>query len=131
MFCAQKLQIFEQNKNEINKLEAFLISSFRRVLYVLCFLLGNSLACGVYTPTFRNRQSVPKRRHINYRRRGITQKKAYNIQNTIGFWIAEDRLDSQEATWFMEWSNITLILIIVIFGAGATFVLRFEEADFR
>jgi hypothetical protein len=23
--------------------------------------------------------SVPKRRHINFRRRGITQKKAYNI----------------------------------------------------
>jgi hypothetical protein len=28
------------------------------------------------------RQSVPKRRHIKFRRRGITQKKAYNIQNT-------------------------------------------------
>jgi len=27
-------------------------------------------------------QSVPKRRHINSRRRGITQKKAYNVQNT-------------------------------------------------
>jgi hypothetical protein len=27
-------------------------------------------------------QSVPKRRHIKFRRRGITQKKAYNIQNT-------------------------------------------------
>jgi len=26
-------------------------------------------------------QSVPKRRHIKFRRRGITQKKAYNIQN--------------------------------------------------
>jgi len=25
-----------------------------------------------------NRQSVPKRRHIKFRRRGITQKKAYN-----------------------------------------------------
>jgi hypothetical protein len=24
-------------------------------------------------------QSVPKRRHINFRRRGITQKKAYSI----------------------------------------------------
>jgi len=27
-------------------------------------------------------QSVPKRRHITLTRRGITQKKAYNIQNT-------------------------------------------------
>jgi hypothetical protein len=26
--------------------------------------------------------SVPKRRHIKFRRRGITQKKSYNIQNT-------------------------------------------------
>ena len=28
-------------------------------------------------------QSVPKRRHINFRHRGITQKKAYDIQNTV------------------------------------------------
>jgi len=27
-------------------------------------------------------KSVPKRRHIKFRRRGITQKKAYNIQGT-------------------------------------------------
>jgi hypothetical protein len=30
-------------------------------------------------------QSVPKRRHIKFRRLGITQKKAYNIQNTTKF----------------------------------------------
>jgi len=29
-----------------------------------------------------NRQSVPKCRHIKFRRRGITQKKTYNMQNT-------------------------------------------------
>jgi len=29
-----------------------------------------------------NRRSVPKRRHIKLRRRGITHKKEYNIQNT-------------------------------------------------
>jgi len=34
-------------------------------------------------------QSVPKRRHINFRRRGITQKKAYNIQNTAKVWSQE------------------------------------------
>jgi hypothetical protein len=28
-------------------------------------------------------QSVPKRRHLKLRRRGITQKKQYNIQNTV------------------------------------------------
>jgi hypothetical protein len=28
-------------------------------------------------------QSVPKSRYINFRRRKITQKKAYNIHNTV------------------------------------------------
>jgi len=28
-------------------------------------------------------QSVPKRRHIKFRHRGITRKKTYNIQNTV------------------------------------------------
>ena len=32
----------------------FVISSLRRVLYVVCFLLGNSPASGVYMPAFRN-----------------------------------------------------------------------------
>ena len=36
-----------------------------------------------------NRQSVPKRRHIKFRRRGITQMKAYNIQNTAKVWNQE------------------------------------------
>jgi len=31
-------------------------------------------------------QSVPKRRHIKFRRRGITQKKAYSIQNKAKVW---------------------------------------------
>jgi hypothetical protein len=72
----------------------FLISNFRRVLNVVCFLLRNSPASKFYMPTFRNilfhlhrrigtyppmkmEQSVPKRRNIKFRRRGITQKKAY------------------------------------------------------
>ena len=33
-----------------------------------------------------NRQSVPKRRHIQFRRRRITQKKEYNIHNTAKVW---------------------------------------------
>ena len=80
----------------------FFISNFRRALNVVCFLLGDSPASELYMPTFRNtlfhlhrqvgvfrilhaptclwrwnRQSVPKRRHIKFSRRGITQKKAY------------------------------------------------------
>ena len=34
-------------------------------------------------------QSVPKRRHTNSRRRVITQKKAYTIQNTMKAWNQE------------------------------------------
>jgi len=37
----------------------FLISNFCRVLYVVCFLLGNSPASEFYMPTFRNTLSVP------------------------------------------------------------------------
>ena len=55
-----------------------LISNFGLVLNVVCFLLGDSPASEIYIPTFRNTLSVPKRQHINFRRRGITQKKAYN-----------------------------------------------------
>jgi len=65
---------------------------------VECFLLGYSPASEFYMPKFRktlfqlHRQvvvstpayedgtdSVPKRRHIKFKGRGITQKKAYNI----------------------------------------------------
>jgi hypothetical protein len=45
-----------------------------------------------YTHTYlpmKMEQSVPKRRHINFRRRGITQKKAYNFQNTAKVWNQE------------------------------------------
>jgi len=41
------------------KAALFLISNFRRVLYVVCFLLGNSPAFEFYMPTFRNTLSVP------------------------------------------------------------------------
>jgi hypothetical protein len=37
---------------------------------------------------------VPKRRHIKFRRRGITQKKAYNIQNTVKVWNLEKQFCS-------------------------------------
>jgi hypothetical protein len=40
-------------------------------------------------PPMKMEQSAPKRRHIQLRRRGITQKKAYNIQNTAKVWNQE------------------------------------------
>jgi len=39
--------------------EHFLISKFRRVLNVVCFLLGISRASEFYMPTFWNTLSVP------------------------------------------------------------------------
>jgi hypothetical protein len=36
------------------KSDYFLISNFRCVLYVVCFLLGNSSESEIYLPTFRN-----------------------------------------------------------------------------
>ena len=79
----------------------FLISSFRRVLYVVCFLLGNTrrleFICrrfgtlclfhlhrqvDVYLP-MKMGQNVPKHRHINSRCWVINQKKAYNKKRFI------------------------------------------------
>jgi len=52
---------------------------------------SNQILAGINTPTFSNlvilhthppmkmEQSVPKRRHIKFIRRGITQKKEYNM----------------------------------------------------
>ena len=42
-----------------SKERASLISNFCRVLYFLCFLLGNSPASEFYMPMFRNSLSVP------------------------------------------------------------------------
>jgi len=39
--------------------KAFLISNFRRVLYVVCYLLGNFPASEFCMPAFRNTLSVP------------------------------------------------------------------------
>jgi len=78
------------------------------IMPVVCFLQGNSTASEFYMPTFRNtlfhlhrqvgtstflwrwnRQSVPKRRHIKFRRWRITQKKTCNIQSTTEVWNQE------------------------------------------
>ena len=94
-------------------------------LEFVCFLLGNSPASEFYMHRFRtlclfhlhrqvgtknlfvlthlcrwNRQSVPKRWRIKFRWRGITQKKANNIQNTAKVWNQED----------MNYSSLDLLL---------------------
>jgi len=56
LFVVLKILILLQHKEHCF---VFLISNFRRVLYVVCFLLGNSPASEFYMPTFRNTLSVP------------------------------------------------------------------------
>jgi len=49
-----------------------------------------------------NRQSVPKRRYIKFRRREIIQKKTYNIQNTAKVW--NQGLGVFPVPWTSRWS---------------------------
>jgi hypothetical protein len=61
---------------------------------IVCFLLGNSPASEFYMPLYLpayedGTDSVLKRRHIKFRRWGITQKKTYNIQNLARVWNQE------------------------------------------
>jgi hypothetical protein len=55
----EEFLIFAGKGKDKGKGKAFLISNFRRVLYVVCFFLGNSPASEFYMPTFRNTLSVP------------------------------------------------------------------------
>ena len=59
------------------------ILSFRW-FHFICWFVRNTLS--VLTPPMKMEQSVPKRRHIKFRCRGIAQKKEYNIQNTAEVW---------------------------------------------
>jgi len=62
----------------------------RRFGTLCLFLLHRHVGAHATTCLWRwNRQSVPKRRHIKFRRRGITHKKAYNIQDTAKDWNQE------------------------------------------
>ena len=80
-----------------------------------------------------NRQSVPKCRHIKFRRQGFTQKKAYNIQNRWKFeikkslkinnfvlmWVIDcycsPLCDSAECGWS---SSVCKIFLFLFFTAG-------------
>ena len=69
------------------------ISNFRRALYVIffCVCVCDSPASEFYVSAFRKtKKSVPKRQHIKFRRRRITQKKEY--YNRLVKW--EHRLKS-------------------------------------
>ena len=62
----------------------FLISNFRRVLNVVCFLLGNSPSSEFYMATFRNTLSVAFHRQVGWpmkmEYRDCSETSAYTIQ---------------------------------------------------
>ena len=92
----------------------------------MCFFLGNSpgvwilyadvsehCVCSIFIsryvgtyPSMKMEQIVPKLRHIKFRRRGITQKKAYNIQNTAKVWDQE--CTSSLSLWRVRVTGITM-----------------------
>ena len=54
--------ILRSNSHVVKTLNIFLISNFRRVLNIVCILLGVSPASDCGLPTFRNPLSVPSSR---------------------------------------------------------------------
>jgi len=58
-YCAGTDRASSPDIRQEQSKEIFSILSFRRVLYVVCFLLGISPASEVLKPTFRNPLSVP------------------------------------------------------------------------
>jgi len=61
-------------------------------------------------------QSVPKRRHIKFRRRGITQKKVYCIQNR-----AKVRNNDELQVMYRKSYIVTTIKVRCPEGAGHTY----------
>ena len=73
-----------------------------------------------------NRQSVPKRRHINFRRRGITQKKAYNIQYTAKVWNQGRVLPAN----FFDFNNTLEFLTLAWdFEPGSALIVHYTTKD--
>ena len=63
-------------------------------------------------------ESVPKCRHIKFRCQGITQKKAYNIQNTAKVW-------NQEINMFTKW-NLCSLWSNVVLGTTLYNFIRYQ-----
>jgi hypothetical protein len=72
-------------KTDVQHFGGFSISNFRRVLNVVCFLLGNSPASEFYMPTFWNSLSVASSWADRYppmtlEQTGCSETSAYKIQ---------------------------------------------------
>jgi len=94
LYCTS-LSDFLQAKAGLEQMINFFLYAFfwvilRRLNFIcrrfgtLClFHSHRRIGVKFYTyPSMEMEQSVPKRQHMKFRRRRITQKKAYNIQNT-------------------------------------------------
>jgi hypothetical protein len=74
-------------------------------------------------------QSVPKRQHIKFRRRGITQKKTNNIQNTAKVWKQEYRFIACRSNTAQHVSDILMLIIRSLSTAAAASGLPPERGD--
>ena len=66
-------------------------------------------------------QSVPKRRQIKFRRRGIIQKKAYNIHNTAKVWNQEKKFVYFIGKYLLLYQQIEVRQCSLSFGAESFF----------
>jgi hypothetical protein len=98
-------------ETQVQFLPAFIVSIVRRYCILIKFLISNAIlrwlmfshakerikaidpfflsACETHDLWRWNRQSVPKRRNMKFRIRGITQKKECNTHNTENVWKQE------------------------------------------
>ena len=84
---------YQMTKNGLNVEKNYTFGWFPGVWFIYADVSKHSI-CSIFKGTCLwrwNRQSVPKRRHKQIRRRGITQKKTNNILNTAKAWNHEGK----------------------------------------
>jgi len=78
---------WNNNTYEISYYLLYLFLVIPRRLNFICRRFGTLCPFHLHRQVgMKMEQSVPKRRHIKFRRQGITKKKTYNIQNTAKVW---------------------------------------------
>jgi len=81
----------------------------RRLNFICRRFESLSVPSSYLTLPMKTEQSIPKRLHIKFRCRGITQKKAHDIQNTAKVW------NQEKYTVFPSNTNIRLLYYSYIF----------------
>ena len=76
------------------------------ILDASCWLFTRCLSCCIhFLGWFPNWRSVPKRRNIKFRRRGIAQKKEYDTQNTAKIWNQD---------YYLVYNNGSVICLLML-----------------